>query len=88
MARLNDRNDWFDLWFEDKQAMVGTMVRNMAADLAAGYNYFGESIAKQRSEIERYKAQFDEEMEAFKGMDEPAVNRWCFYDLKKRGAIE
>lgn len=45
MARLNERNDWFDL-------------------------------------------QFDEEMETFKGMDEPAVNRWCFYDLKKRGAIE
>lgn len=88
MARLNERNDWFDLWFEDKQAMMGTMMRNMAADLAAGYNYFGASIAKQRGEIERYNAQFDEEMEAFKGMDEPAVNRWCFYDLKKRGAIE
>lgn len=88
MARLNERNDWFDLWFEDKQAMMGTMMRNMAADLAAGYNYFDASIAKQRGEIERYKAQFDEEMEAFKGMDEPAVNRWCFYDLKKRGAIE
>lgn len=38
MARLNERNDWFDLWFEDKQAMMGAMMRNMAADLAAGYN--------------------------------------------------
>lgn len=26
MARLNERNDWFDLWFEDKQAMMGTMI--------------------------------------------------------------
>ena len=51
MARLNERNDWFDLWFEDKQAMMGAMMRNMAADLAAGYNYFGASIAKQRGEI-------------------------------------
>lgn len=59
MARLNERNDWFDLWFEDKQAMMGTMMRNMAADLAAGYNYFGASIAKQRGEIERYKAQYE-----------------------------
>ena len=33
-------------------------------------------------------ATVDVNMEAFKGMDEPAVNRWCFYDLKKRGAIE
>lgn len=88
MARLTDRNDWFDLWYEDKQGMIATMARNMAADLAAGYDYFGNSIAKQRDEITRYKAQFDAEMDAFKTMDETAVNRWCFYDLKKRGAIE
>ena len=44
MARLNERNDWFDLWFEDKQAMMGTMMRNMAADLAAGYNYLVQAL--------------------------------------------
>jgi len=32
MARLTDRNDWFDLWYEDKQSMIATMARNMAAD--------------------------------------------------------
>ena len=88
MARLNERNDWFEIWYEDKRGMMATMARNMAADLAAGYDYFGNSIRKQQQEIAQYKAQFDEEMEAFKGMDETAVNRWCFYDLKKRGAIE
>lgn len=87
MARLTDRNDWFDLWFEDKQGMIATMTRNMAADLAAGYDYFGNSIAEQRRGIERYKADFDRQMDEFKTMDEAAVNRWCFYDLKKRGAI-
>lgn len=88
MARVTDRNDWFDLWFEDKKSIVSTMVRNMAADLAAGYDYFGANIAKQRDEINRYKAEFDAEIDAFKSMEETAVNRWCFYDLKKRGAIE
>lgn len=88
MSRLSDRNDWFDLWFEDKQSIIACMVRNMADDLAAGYNYFGNSMTRQRAELERYKAQFDSEIDAFKAMDETAVNRWCFYDLKKRGAIE
>lgn len=88
MARLNERGDWFDLWFDDKQGMISTMTKNMAADLAAGYDYFGNCIKRQRQEIERYKTEFDRQMDEFKTMDEAAVNRWCFYDLKKRGAIE
>lgn len=88
MARITDRDDWFDLWFEDKQGMIGTMVRNMTADLEAGYNYFGNSIRRQVEQIEAYKAEFDHQMDEFKMMDEKAVNRWCFYDMKKRGAIE
>lgn len=87
-VRISDRNDWFDLWFEDKQALISTMTRNMAADLEAGYNYFGNSIRRQVEDLEAFKAQFDAEMDSFKLMDEKAVNRWCFYDLKKRGAIE
>ena len=31
MARLNERNDWFDLWFEDKQAMMGTFRNRLRA---------------------------------------------------------
>lgn len=88
MAKISDRNDWFEIWFDDKKSVLSTMTRNMAADLAAGYDYFGNSINGQRREIERYKQQFDNEVDSFKSMDENAVNRWCFYDLKKRGAIE
>lgn len=44
MARVTDRNDWFDIWFADKQGMIDCMTRNMAADLEAGYDYFGNSI--------------------------------------------
>lgn len=86
-ARVTDRNDWFDLWFDDKQGMINTMARNMAADLAAGYSYLGNSIQKQLKEIEAYKAKFEAEMSSFAAMDEKTVNRWCFYDMKKRGAI-
>jgi uncharacterized protein (DUF2252 family) len=88
MAKVTDSNDWFELWFADKQSLLSTMVQNMAADLKAGYNYFGNSIQKQVADIDAYKAQFDKQMDEFKFMENQAVNRWCFYDLKKRGAIE
>lgn len=87
-ARVTDRNDWFDIWFEDKKAMVNTMARNMAADLTAGYDYFGKSIQSQKAMIESYQEQFDKEMDTFKYMEDKEVNRWCYYDMKKRGVIE
>ena len=87
MARITDRNDWFDVWFEDRESILSTMVRNMASDLNAGYDYFGQSITKQKQEIAEYKAQTDKTLDMFKDMDEKAVNRWCFYELKKNGAI-
>lgn len=87
-ARVNSRDDWFEIWFEDKTSILNTMVKNMQADLNAGYDYFGTSITKQRQIIDTYKQQFDAELDSFKSMDDKQVNRWCFYDMKKRGAIE
>lgn len=81
------KNDWFEIWFADKSSMLDTMVGNMAADLAAGYDYFGNCISRQREEINEYKARFDEECEKLKDMDEKKADRWCYIDLKKRGAI-
>ena len=86
-SSIRDRDDWFDVWFEDRQAILETMIRNMASDLANGYDYFGSCIIRQRECIERYKAETDTQMDKFKEMEEKAVNRWCFYELKKRGAI-
>ena len=87
-VRVNSRDDWFEIWFEDKTSILNTMVKNMQADLNAGYDYFGTSITKQRQIINTYKQQFDAELDSFKSMDDKQVNRWCFYDMKKRGAIE
>lgn len=88
MARVTDSDNWFEIWFSDKQNMVNTMARNMASDLANGYDYFGKSITTQRQDIERYQREFDQQMDDFKYMDEKQVNRWCFYDMKKRGVID
>lgn len=78
---------WFEMWFSDKQSLLETMVKNMQADLDAGYNYFGDCIKRQRKEIDEYKAEFDRQVDAFKAMEEKQVERWCYYDMKKRGAI-
>lgn len=78
---------WFDIWFEDKQSMLDTMRRNLQADLDAGYNPSGYSIRKQTVDMETYKRGFDVQMDLFKNMEDAQVNRWCYYDLKKRGAI-
>lgn len=80
-------NNWFEMWFQDKQNMLDCMLRNMQSDLDAGYNPFGNSILRQRTEINNYKKQFDAEMDKFHDMDESKVQRWCYYNMKKRGVI-
>ena len=82
------RDDWFEMWYADKSSMLDTMVKNMQADLNAGYDYFGQSIKNQRMAIDTYKRLFDQELDMFADMDEKQVNRWCYYDMVKRGAIE
>lgn len=82
------RDDWFEVWHEDKSSMLDTMVKNMQADLNAGYDYFGQSIQNQRLAIDTYKRLFDQELDMFADMDEKQVNRWCYYDMVKRGVIE
>ena len=88
LVRLRDRDDWFDLWLSDKKNMVNTMFRNIAADLDAGYDPMGESIKRARRELRAYEARFEMELDAFKGMSDNDVNRWCYYDMVKRGAID
>lgn len=87
-SRLTDSDDWFNMWFEDKQNIIDTMIKNMTSDLDAGYDYFGKSMVQEREELENYKKKFDDEMELLKSMTADEANRWCFYDMKKRGAIE
>lgn len=87
-VRVTDSNEWFDMWFEDKKAMISTMLSNTVADLNAGYDLYGKSIREQKQMIDKYQKSFEDQMNAFKEMDDKQVNRWCFYDMKKRGVIE
>jgi len=85
---MTDKIDWFEMWFTDKNAMLETMLRNMNSDLNAGYDYFGENITKQRQMIEDYQKEFDWNMKEFRYMKEKDVQRWCYYDMKRRGVID
>lgn len=81
------RKNWFEIWFADKMSVIEIMIRNMQADLEAGYNPHGGSISRQRREIDAYKAAFDAKMEQFAEMPEDKVQRYCHYDLLRRGVI-
>lgn len=87
-ARFSDLPEWFSVWLDDKRSLLATMRRNLAADLEAGRDYFGESACRQRAEIDAYVAKFEAEMDGFDGMLPEQVNHWCFRDLKRRGAID
>lgn len=82
-----ERTDWFEIWCEDKQNILNTMARNMAADLEAGYDFFGNSIQRQIRDMEDYKKAFDSEMDKIAEMDPARVNHYCYVKLKKAGAI-
>lgn len=84
---IEDTSYWFDLWYEDKEGILNTMLKNMRADLDAGYDYFGKSITQQREDIDNYKKKFDEEVEMLKNKTPKETEHWCKLDLKKRGAI-
>lgn len=86
-VRITDRSDWFSLWLEDKQSILDTMIRNLQADLSAGYYYNGNSAVSQRENIKAYQAQMNEEMKNFRTMTDSQVNHWRFYDMKRRGVI-
>lgn len=84
----NMEGKWFKIWFEDKQMLISAMYRNIEDDLEAGYNPLGKSITDQRSHLEEFIRDFNFEMDHIKEKTKQQVEHWCYYDLKKRGAIE
>lgn len=89
MTRISDyKGEWFNMWYEDKKSILSTMIQNMVDDLSAGYDLMGNCIKRQQKEIDAYRIQMENEIDMFKTMEDNAVDRWCFYDMKKRGAID
>ena len=92
MARITDIKyldweSWQELWEADKRNMLATMYRNLTADLDCGYDPLGKSIQTQKEMIAQYERGIHEAWDKFVSMTEAEVERWCFYDMKKRGVI-
>ena len=81
-------NDYFKLWYEDKRTILETMNRNMYADIDVGYDPNGENIKGQLKAIDDYSIDINRHLLQFSSMNDKEVQRWCKYDLIRRGAIE
>lgn len=88
MSKYSDfKGEWFEMWEEDVKSILATMYKNMSDDLSVGYDPLGNSIKKELEDIAEYRKYINDCYETFKTLDEVAVDRWCFYELKKKGAI-
>lgn len=89
MSMYKDHKDeWFRIWEEDQESLLSTMIRNMSADIDAGYSPFGITIKDQERKIKKFENNYKDQIMKFAAMQENEVDRWCFYNLKSRGAIE
>lgn len=79
---------WFQMWMDDKESIIRTMERNMNNDLSVGYDPNGQSITEQKKSLADYVRDFHDTLMSFADMDEKKRNRWCYYDLIRRGVIE
>lgn len=86
-TKFTDRTDWRELWYADKTSMIDTMIDNLAADLKAGYEPTGTSIMRQLVALADYKSDFMIDSEMISCASDERAERWCFDDLKRRGAI-
>ena len=80
--------DYFKLWYEDKRSILETMNRNMYADIDVGYDPNGENIKGQLKAIDDYSIDINRHLLQFSSMNDKEVQRWCKYDMIRRGAIE
>lgn len=88
MLRVTDRKDWRDIWEEDKLSIIRTMRANLASDITTGnYDLLGLTIQKQITDIEEYERGVLRQQKELDKMDEKTANKWCYYNLKKRGVI-
>lgn len=89
MSRVTDRKDWKDIWEEDKISMIKIMRRNLASDIVDGdFDLLSLLIQKQIVQIKECENNFTFAKIMLNKMDEYSQNKWCYYDLKKRGVID
>ena len=84
---MMEKNDWFEMWKADRESMLSTMIRNMAADLDAGYDFHGECIQRQKKEIADFEHDYNVILDLISVMEPKKVQHFCYIQLLKHGAI-
>ena len=79
--------DYYEIYCEDSESIINTMFRNLNADLDAGYNPVGDCIRRQQQMIDDRQKEYRDALDLFKTMTDQEINRWCYFELKKKGAI-
>lgn len=80
---------WFEMWYSDKKNILSILYHNLNADINAGYNPLGNCIRGQREAIVNYEKSINDTLDMFTNMnDNGKIERWCYHDLLKCGAIE
>lgn len=79
--------DYFELWKECKKGTIATMYNNLADDLRAGYDPFGNSAIESKHEIAIFEVTYLNTLKNLSAMNEECRQKYCKNDLKSRGWI-
>ena len=79
--------DWLEVWIDDWESLIETQNRNIQSELQAGFKWTGQHVQHEVKILKEFDSKYRDGLEKFKYMDEREVQRWCYFDLLKRGAI-
>ena len=76
---------YLNLWMDDKQSMINTMIRNMDSDAQAGYSI--AFIKKELKEIQQYITDYESKLDTILKLKDNEIELYCKVDLIASGAI-
>ncbi len=81
------RTDWFDVWCADWEGLIETQARNIQSEIEAGWKYKSARVQNEIRILNEFNGEYKMNLGRFGGMTDEEVNRYCYYDLLRRGAI-
>lgn len=88
MATYDKNENYVEMWEAARKSTITTMYQNLSSDLSCGYDPLGSCVKRQQDEIANYISKYHEALDKFVYMTDEQTNKWCFYDMKKRGDID
>ena len=82
-----NRSDWFEIWCEDWEGLITTQSLNIKAELDAGWKWKSDRVQHEVNVLNQFQNTYRLQLGRFAEMEEKQVQRWCYYDLLRRGAI-